>query len=126
MATVKGLGEHDECCKAADISLSKRMWAKWKDASWLMNYDARNSWALDFIFWRHLDCLSYGDSERGHHHARLDLLDHDDLATMVSFVRLKMEHLGTRELVAAEGRDDASVAMVSTIRTCNTDGDTYE
>lgn len=85
-----------------EIRLSQQMRESWEKQKWMINYAARNSWAFDFIFWRHLDQRYFGPNENGDHHARLDLLTQRELDAMEALVEMKMEQRKERTLATLD------------------------
>lgn len=45
------------------LCLSQQMRRNWEDESWMIRYAARNSWVLDFIFYRYLDPKYFGENK---------------------------------------------------------------
>ncbi|KAK8076642.1 hypothetical protein PG994_003914 [Apiospora phragmitis] len=74
-----------------EIPLSQQMRESWEKQTWMISYAARNSWAFDFIFWRHLDERYFGPNEDRDYHASLDLFTQRELEVMETFVEMKME-----------------------------------
>ncbi|KAI2778491.1 hypothetical protein F4815DRAFT_501255 [Daldinia loculata] len=97
-----------------DVPLSERMRNSWEKRTWMINYAARNSWALDFIFWRFLDTEYFGDNEECDHHARLSLLTQQQIEPMEPFIEMKMEESKKRSLVEWD-HDDAVVQLAKVL-----------
>jgi hypothetical protein len=53
------------------LSLSQQMQKSWESKEWMVRYAARNSWAFDFIYWRYLDPMYFGDNENADYRARV-------------------------------------------------------
>lgn len=96
------------------VPLSERMRNSWEKRTWMINYAARNSWALDFIFWRFLDTEYFGDNEECDHHARLSLLTQQQIEPMEPFIEMKMEESKKRSLVEWD-HDDAVVQLAKVL-----------
>ncbi|KAH8659539.1 kinase-like domain-containing protein [Ilyonectria robusta] len=86
-------------------SLSRRMQRNWESKSWMIRYAARNSWALDFLFWRYLDSRYFGENQDADRHARLHLLSQHKIDAMEPFVKLKMEQDKEKVLVRWSDED---------------------
>ncbi|CAH0016465.1 unnamed protein product [Clonostachys rhizophaga] len=86
--------------------LSSRMRKSWDTKTWMINYAARNSWNLEFLFWRFLDPEFFGPgNESADHHARLSLLSEPQRQVMREFVAIKLEESNVRELIDWDTHD---------------------
>lgn len=87
------------------LSLSQQMQKSWESKEWMVRYAARNSWAFDFIYWRYLDPMYFGDNEDADYRARLPHLSQKQLDALEPFVELKMRHEKERKLVQWSEKD---------------------
>jgi hypothetical protein len=81
------------------LSLSQKTQRSWASKEWMIRYVARNSWAFDFIYWRYLDPVFFGDNEDGDYRARLANLSQKQQDAMEPFVKFKMSQEKERKLV---------------------------
>ncbi|KAF7545964.1 hypothetical protein G7046_g9442 [Stylonectria norvegica] len=84
---------------APEMPLSQRMRQRWKSKAWMVNFAARNSWVLDFIFWKFLDPVYFGPNEDEDYRIRLGMLSREQLGAMEDFVNIKMEESRDRKLI---------------------------
>ncbi|KAH7154783.1 hypothetical protein DER46DRAFT_578599 [Fusarium sp. MPI-SDFR-AT-0072] len=77
----------------------------WESKEWMVRYVARNSWAFDFIYWRYLDPMYFGDNEDADYRARLPHLSQKQLDALEPFVELKMRQEKERKLVQWSEKD---------------------
>ncbi|KAI3321625.1 phosphotransferase family protein [Xylariaceae sp. AK1471] len=96
-----------------NVALSQQMRKSWERKTWMINYAARNSWELDFIFWRFLDARYFGPNEKGDHHARLGLLTQKEIEAMEPFVKMKMEE--SKERVLVHWDHDSAAAQLAKV-----------
>ncbi|KAI0118226.1 phosphotransferase family protein [Nemania sp. FL0031] len=94
-----------------NVPLSQRMRKSWENKTWMINYAARNSWELDWIFWRYLDAKYFGPNDEADYHARLDLLTEKEKEAMEPFVKMKMEE--KQERIIVDWNDDDAVAHLA-------------
>lgn len=71
----------------------------WEIQTWMINYVARKSWTLDFIWWKHLDERFFGVNEDQDYQIRLDLLSEAQRKEMDKVVAQKMEEKSRPEIV---------------------------
>ncbi|KAK2597439.1 hypothetical protein QQS21_005987 [Conoideocrella luteorostrata] len=95
------------------LPLSQLMRKSWQSKTWMINYAARNSWAFDFIFWRYLDCVYFGQNESGDYQKRLGLLAKEEIEAMEALVKIKMEENANRTLIQWD--HDSAVAQIAKI-----------
>ncbi|KAH7240285.1 kinase-like domain-containing protein [Fusarium redolens] len=81
------------------LSLSQKTQRSWASKEWMIRYLARNIWAFDFIYWRYLDPVFFGNNEDGDYRARLANLSQKQQDAMEPFVKFKMSQEKERKLV---------------------------
>lgn len=87
--------------------LSRLMRDSWESQTWMINYVARKSWSLDFIWWKHLDEHFFGVNEDEDYQIRLDLLSEAQRKEMDKVVAQKMEEKSRPEVIQW-GEEDAA------------------
>lgn len=96
--------ELDIGAETLPFSLSRHMRESWETGRFWLNYAAKNSWALDTIFWKYLDERFFGsrDADIAQDElwkTRIGLLSEKERAAMEAFVEWKMEDKKDRILV---------------------------
>ncbi|KAF5964969.1 phosphotransferase family protein [Fusarium bulbicola] len=98
--------ENLQVSKNETFSLSQQMQESWESREWMIRYVARNSWAFDFVFWRYLDPMFFGDNDDGDYRARLCNLSQKQQDALEPFVKFKIAQEKERKLVQW-GEEDA-------------------
>ncbi|KAF5558995.1 kinase [Fusarium mexicanum] len=91
--------ENPQVSKNATFSFSQQMRESWESKEWMIRYVARNSWAFDFVFWRYLDPMFFGDNDDGDYRARLCNLSQKQQDALEPFVKFKIAQEKERKLV---------------------------
>lgn len=79
--------------------LSVRMRKNWESGNFWFNWAARKSYALDPVFWKHMDERFFGENKRGGYEDRLALLSRDEKETMEWIVGIKMVESKENKLI---------------------------